>query len=58
VVMTEGLGIAARGFDLANSGAVAALFINPGERIHEGITTTTWGSPDLDSLGRVAPYRF
>jgi len=55
IVMTEGLGIAARGFDLAASGAVAALFINPGNRIHEGITTTTWGSPDLDSLGRVPP---
>ncbi len=55
VVMTEGLGIAARGFDLAGSGAVAALFINPGQNIHEGITTTTWGSPDLDSLGRTAP---
>lgn len=55
IVMTEGLGIAARGFDLAGSGAVAALFINPGERIHEGITTTTWGSPDLDSLGRTPP---
>jgi hypothetical protein len=55
VVMTEGLGIAARGFDLAGSGALAALFINPGERIHEGITTTSWGSPDLDSVGRVPP---
>jgi len=55
VVMTEGLGIAARGFDLAESGAVAALFINPGQNIHEGITTTTWGSPDLDSDGRTAP---
>ena len=38
IVMTEGLGIAARGFDLGESGAVAAIFINPGERIHEGIT--------------------
>ncbi|MBX6341039.1 MAG: M28 family peptidase, partial [Thermomicrobiaceae bacterium] len=55
VVITEGLGIAARGLDLAGSGAIAAIFINPGERIHEGITTTTWGSPDLDSLGRVPP---
>lgn len=55
IVMTEGLGIAARGFDLAASGAVGAIFINPGDRIHEGITTTSWGSPDLDSLGRVAP---
>lgn len=55
IVMTEGLGIAARGFDLATSGAIAALFINPGENIHEGITTTTWGSPDLESDGRNAP---
>jgi hypothetical protein len=55
VVMTEGLGIAARGFDLATSGALAALFVNPGENIHEGITTTCWGSPDLDTTGREAP---
>ena len=55
IVLTEGLGMAARGFDLENSGAIAAIFINPGERIHEGITTTSWGSPDLDSLGRTPP---
>jgi hypothetical protein len=55
VVMTEGMGIAARGVDLTGSGAVAGLFINPGERIHEAITTTSWGSPDLGSLGRVPP---
>src|SRR5438132_700763 len=28
------------------------LLISPGERIHEGICTTIWGSPDLDSIGR------
>ncbi|MBX5445854.1 M28 family peptidase [Sphaerobacter sp.] len=55
VVITEGLGIAARGLDLERSGAIAAIFINPGERIHEGITTTAWGSPDLTSVGRVPP---
>ena len=53
VVITEGLGIAARGMDFAGSGAIAAIFINPGHGIHEGITTTSWGSPDLTSLGRV-----
>jgi hypothetical protein len=26
--------------------------VNPGERIHEGIATNSWGSPDLRSLGR------
>ena len=55
IVMTEGLGIAARGLNLAGSGAVAAVFVNPGQRIHEGITTTSWGSPDLESEGRVPP---
>jgi peptidase M28-like protein len=55
IVLTEGLGMAARGFDLEKSGALAAIFINPGEGIHEGITTTAWGSPDLDSLGRTPP---
>lgn len=55
IVMTEGLGIAARGIDLAGSGAVGAVFINPGQRIHEGITTTSWGSPDLESVGRTPP---
>ena len=53
VVITEGLGIAARGMDFAGSGAIAAIFINPGTGIHEGITTTSWGSPDLTSVGRV-----
>ncbi|MGH9174562.1 MAG: M28 family metallopeptidase, partial [Vicinamibacterales bacterium] len=52
---TEGMGMAARGIDLATSGVVAAIFVNPGERIHEGITTASWGSPDLDSLGRTPP---
>lgn len=55
IVITEGMGISARGVNLKVSGALAAIFVNPGERIHEGITTTTWGSPDLDSLGRTPP---
>ncbi|GBD16616.1 hypothetical protein HRbin26_01514 [bacterium HR26] len=55
VILTEGLGLAARGLDLAKTGAIGAIFINPGDYIHEGIATTSWGSPDLDSLGRVPP---
>jgi N-acetylated-alpha-linked acidic dipeptidase len=55
IVLTDGMGMAARGFDLEKSGALAAIFINPGTGIHEGITTTSWGSPDLDSLGRTPP---
>jgi N-acetylated-alpha-linked acidic dipeptidase len=55
IVLSDGMGMAARGFDLEKSGALAAIFINPGQGIHEGITTTSWGSPDLDSLGRTPP---
>jgi N-acetylated-alpha-linked acidic dipeptidase len=55
IIITEGRGMSARGLDLEKSGAIAALFVNPGDRIHEGITTTSWGSPDLDSLGRTPP---
>jgi N-acetylated-alpha-linked acidic dipeptidase len=33
-------------------GAAAVVFISPGERIHEGICTNIWGSPDLDSISR------
>lgn len=55
IVITEGMGLSARGFDLEKSGVIGVILVNPGERIHEGITTTTWGSPDLDSLGRTPP---
>ena len=55
ILITEGLGMSARGINLATSGVIAAIFVNPGENIHEGITTASWGSPDLDSLGRTPP---
>ncbi|HKC76299.1 MAG TPA: hypothetical protein VKF37_19170 [Chloroflexota bacterium] len=34
------------------AGALAGIFINPGEAIHEGICTTIWGTPDLAFMGR------
>src|SRR5918997_3883376 len=52
VVLTEGLPMPHKVADLTSLGALAAVFISPGERIHEGICTTIWGSPDLDSLPR------
>ena len=33
------------------AGALAGIFVNPGENIHESICTTIWGTPDLDSAG-------
>ncbi len=52
VVLTEGYPSPGKVAALQDRGARAAVFISPGERIHEGICTTIWGSPDLDSIGR------
>ncbi len=52
VVLTEGYPSPGKVADFQDRGALAAVFISPGERIHEGICTTIWGSPDLDSIRR------
>jgi hypothetical protein len=52
VVITEGLPMPAKVDELTNRGAEAAIFVGPGQRIHEGICTTIWGSPDLDTMAR------
>jgi hypothetical protein len=52
VVLTEGYPSPGKVAAFQERGARAAIFISPGERIHEGICTTIWGSPDLDSIGR------
>jgi len=52
VAVTHGLPMPAKVAALAARGALAAVFISPGERIHEGICTTVWGTPDLTSYQR------
>src|SRR6478735_713011 len=52
IVITEGLPMPGKVADISARGAVAAVFVGPGERIHEGVCTTIWGSPDLDSMDR------
>ena len=52
VVLTEGFAMPKKVADLTALGARALIFMNPGEAIHEGICTTIWGAPDLDSIGR------
>lgn len=52
IVLTEGYASPGKVADFIKQGAVGAIFISPGERIHEGICTTIWGSPDLDSWER------
>ena len=52
VVIVDGMAAPARVLDAMRAGALAGVFINPGERIHEGICTSIWGTPDLDSPDR------
>jgi hypothetical protein len=52
IVLTEGMASPGKVKDLMAAGALAGIFVNPGERIHEGICTTIWGTPDLDSAPR------
>ena len=52
VAVTYGLPMPAKVAALAARGALAAVFISPGERIHEGICTSVWGTPDLTSYQR------
>jgi hypothetical protein len=52
LVLTEGLAMPARVAELEARGVVGAIFIGPGERIHEGICTTIWGAPDVTSWNR------
>ncbi len=52
IVLTDGMAMPKKVADLTALGAKALVFINPGQAIHEGICTTIWGAPDLDSVGR------
>ncbi len=52
IVLTEGMASPGKVNDVMSAGALAGIFINPGENIHEGICTTIWGTPDLDSMAR------
>ncbi|MFD1037479.1 M28 family peptidase [Virgibacillus byunsanensis] len=50
IVLTEGYPMPGQVSTFQESNAKAAIFISPGQRIHEGICTPVWGSPDLDSM--------
>ncbi|HXF82481.1 MAG TPA: M28 family metallopeptidase [bacterium] len=52
IVLTDGYPSPAKVIEFQEKGAVGAIFISPGERIHEGICTSIWGSPDLDTFPR------
>lgn len=52
IVLTEGMASPGKVTDVMAAGALAGIFIAPGEYIHEGICTSIWGTPDLDSMDR------
>jgi hypothetical protein len=52
IAVCEGQPMGAKTVELQKRGAVGVVFVHPGERIHEGIVTTIWGSPDLTSWKR------
>ncbi len=54
LVITDGFPLPALIADLEARGAIAVVCISLGERIHEAISSTVWGSPDLGSP-RVGP---
>jgi len=52
VIISEGMASPGKVKDAMDAGALAGIFINPGEAIHEGICTTIWGIPDVESAPR------
>lgn len=52
IVLTEGFPMPGKVWDFMAAGARGIVFISPGERIHEGICTSIWGAPDLDTIHR------
>ena len=52
IVLTEGFSTPATVQGFERRGAVAQVFIHPGDRIHAGICTTIWGAPTGESIAR------
>jgi N-acetylated-alpha-linked acidic dipeptidase len=52
IVLTEGFSMPASVSSFEKRGAIAQIFIHPGQDIHEGICTPIWGTPTPESLGR------
>jgi N-acetylated-alpha-linked acidic dipeptidase len=52
IVLTEGFSMPGSVQAFERRGAVAQIYIHPGERIHEGICTSIWGAPTHESISR------
>ncbi len=52
IVLTEGFSMPGPVQAFERRGALAQIYIHPGDRIHEGICTSIWGAPTHESIGR------
>ena len=52
IVLTEGFSMPGPVQAFERRGAVAQIYIHPGHNIHEGICTSIWGAPTVESIGR------
>jgi hypothetical protein len=52
IVLTEGFSMPGTVQAFERRGAVAQIYVHPGERIHEGICTPIWGAPTAESIAR------
>jgi hypothetical protein len=52
IVLTEGFSMPGPVHAFEQRGAIGQIYVHPGPRIHEGICTTIWGAPTLDSIER------
>src|SRR5437867_976459 len=52
IVLTEGYSMPGPVQAFERRGAVAQIYIHPGQNIHEGICTPIWGAPTAESIAR------
>jgi hypothetical protein len=52
IVLTEGFSMPGPVQAFERRGAIAQIYIHPGQNIHEGICTSIWGAPTAESIGR------
>ena len=53
IVLTEGIFAPQKAWEFESRGAIGQIYINPGTLIHEGNFSTVWGTPTLESMGRL-----
>ena len=53
IVLTEGIFAPQKAWEFESRGAIGQIYINPGTLIHDGNFSTVWGTPTLESMGRL-----